>query len=133
VDARAIPALEWLMNMTYWKCEINKYEGLFVDQKYLDILALEFNDIVTICRHPGCNLATWNSISLKRKYSESLGCWLINDLYKPIFFHFSSIGIDLGKRDPMLSHYYNRYSEEVMYLSKMLLSNRNMEFQEKAV
>jgi hypothetical protein len=44
-----------------WKCEVNHKEGLFVDQKYLDM-------IPTMCRckivdHPGCNVAGWNVLA----------------------------------------------------------------------
>jgi hypothetical protein len=42
-----------------WRCEINAEDGLYVDQKYLDVFPALCN--CKIIKHRGCNVASWNS------------------------------------------------------------------------
>lgn len=102
-----IPAISWWAKMNFWECSKSAKHGLFVDQKYLDILALEFNDFVKICNHPGCNIAVWNSPTLNKSYDHTTNQWKINDIYDPIFCHFSSM--DFAAPDPMIMQYYKEY------------------------
>lgn len=100
-------ALEWWHTMTLWRCSQDKCQGLYDDQKYLDILALQFNKETRICDHPGCNLATWNTHTCKRSLIND--AWKIEDIYDPIFLHFSSMGDFSESSDPMLFYYYKKY------------------------
>ena len=106
-----VEALEWWCEMNIWRCSRDKCLGLHDDQKYLDILALKFHNNTTICDHPGCNLATWNSQSIKRSFIKDK--WKIQDIYDPIFLHFSSMDSVHPKNDPMLFMYYNEYLQKI--------------------
>lgn len=46
-----LEALTWWSSMNYWQCTKAKYYGLFDDQKYLDIMALQFYGCIKICEH----------------------------------------------------------------------------------
>lgn len=106
-NKNGIHALEWWHTMTLWRCSQEKCYGLYDDQKYLDILALQFNKQTRICDHPGCNLATWNTHTAKRSLINN--AWKIDDIYDPIFLHFSSIDSLSENSDPMLFYYYKEY------------------------
>lgn len=110
----SIQAITWWIKMNFWQCAKALQHGLYVDQKYLDILALEFSDIVRICDHPGCNLATWNSLTLTRSFENNK--WKINNIYDPIFCHFSTL--DTKINDDMLSMYYAEYKNKIKLLQK---------------
>lgn len=105
-----LEAMEWWSDMNYWQCSKIKSHGLFDDQKYLDIMALEFNKNIDICDHPGCNLASWNSLTIKRELINN--CWIINNNYKPIFCHFSDMNYNKSF-DPMLHEFYEQYNNEL--------------------
>lgn len=105
-----IPAITWWTKMNFWQCVKSFKNGLYVDQKYLDVLALEFSDVVRICDHPGCNLAIWNSQTSKRSFDANHK-WKINDRYNPIFCHFSTLNNKI--KDDMLSEYYDEYNNKI--------------------
>lgn len=106
-----IVPLNWWNRMNEWKCEQRKDYGLFDDQKYLDIMALEYNKCINICEHPGCNLATWNSQTINRSFED--GKWKIDQHYDPIFCHFSAIEHYPIDYDKMLYEYYQEYKYKV--------------------
>jgi hypothetical protein len=114
-NQNAAQALYWWHLMNLWKCEKNKYLGLFDDQKYLDILALNFNSVIDICDHAGCNLALWNRNTLIRSYSNDN--WKINNNFDPIFCHFSGINLhnytEYKNYDPMLFSYYEQFINKI--------------------
>lgn len=51
-------AMEWWKELCFWKTERNLEEGLFVDQRYLDLMPIEWG--ANICKHRGINAAPWN-------------------------------------------------------------------------
>lgn len=104
-----LPALEWWLKMNLWQCCKNNNYGLYDDQKYLDILGLEFNNLVRICEHPGCNLARWNTYVAVRSFVD--GKWKINNTYDPIFCHFS--GTNNIIEDPLLSEFKQEYKNKL--------------------
>lgn len=109
-NKNASKPLAWWHMMNYWKCEKNKNLGLFDDQKYLDTLALNFNSVIDICNHPGCNLALWNTTTIKRSYDHK---WTVGDGYDPVFCHFSGLNPEnclvYKNYDFMLFSYYREY------------------------
>lgn len=81
-------------------------EGVFVDQKFCDLVPLLFDEVY-IQRHVGSNVAYWNLQERKLALSEER--WIVNESTELMFYHFSGI-------DPMnrcqLSKYCNRYTLE---------------------
>ena len=75
--------------------------GLFVDQKWVNLVPGLFND-VNICRNKGLNMAYWNL------HERTLGGDLVVNGEVPlVFYHFSGISI----ADPSaISNYQNRFS-----------------------
>ena len=67
---------------------IDVTEGIFVDQKWINLFPC-FSDDIRILRLPGCNMAYWNLH--ERKLSKSVDGWLVNDLSRLMFFHFSNL------------------------------------------
>jgi hypothetical protein len=51
--------LDWWANKMLRGCRVDLESGIFVDQKYMDMLTC-FIDEVGVLRHPGYNVAYWN-------------------------------------------------------------------------
>jgi hypothetical protein len=72
-----------------------RWAGLFVDQKWINLVACYF-DSVHVLKHRGCNVAYWN---LHERTVEQAGAsWMVNGTSPLIFFHFSGISVDGGSR-----------------------------------
>lgn len=101
-------AINWWAGMCHYKTENNPEMGLFVDQKYLDILPVQFPD-VKILKHQGCNLASWNIETCKREIFN--GKLMINQQFEPIFIHFAKETIVhiLNRNDQLLHPYLEEY------------------------
>ncbi|OSZ77695.1 hypothetical protein CAP36_15120 [Chitinophagaceae bacterium IBVUCB2] len=101
-------AMEWWAEMCHYKMERRKELGLFDDQKYLDILPVQFPN-VQIIKHQGCNLASWNIDACKREMIN--GELRINKTYKPVFIHFSEDTIVniLNQNDKLLQPFLDEY------------------------
>jgi hypothetical protein len=83
--------LRWMTNRLTDYCYIDEKEGLFVDQKWLNLAPAYFD--VYILRHPGYNLAGWNLHETERKLLNMVGgIYRVKD--KPLrLIHFSGINI----------------------------------------
>ena len=105
-------AIAWWAGLCHYKTEDRKDLGLFVDQKYLDILPVQFEHVQVI-KHRGCNLASWNIDTSKREIVD--GLLRINKLYEPVFIHFAKDTIVniLNKNDALLRPYLDSYSREL--------------------
>ncbi len=106
----AINKVEEGENLIHWwskhcekNCTINLEEGIFVDQKWMDLVPCIFKNI-KILKNPGYNTAYWNLF--QRQIEKDGDAWLAKG--EPLrFFHFS--GIDL-KNPKIFSKHQNRFS-----------------------
>jgi hypothetical protein len=80
--------LDWWEHRCLYFGNIDVTEGIFVDQKWVDLFPCFSNDI-GILRLPGCNMAYWNLH--ERRLSKSADGWLVNDSSRLMFFHFSNL------------------------------------------
>lgn len=110
--SKGIPAIQWWAGMCHFKMEKKQELGLYDDQRYLDLMQVQFND-VHILRHQGCNLAAWNIHSCKRELKD--GRLLINGQYNPVFIHFTHDTINniLEKNDEFLRPYLDKYLQQL--------------------
>jgi hypothetical protein len=93
--------LRWWADRCRFDCRVDKAEGLFTDQRWMD-LSPGFVDSVDLIRHPGVNLAYWNLEG--RILERAADGWRVDG--QPLaFFHFS--GFD-PTRPKTLSKHQNR-------------------------
>ena len=81
---------QWWARMLYSYCIDDKVNGLFVDQKWCDLVPAFF-DKVNIIRDPGYNVASWN-LSTRTLSFDSRGNIMVNDRFPLRFFHFTKLG-----------------------------------------
>ena len=93
---------------TWWEqklerdCVVDMKRGLFVDQKWVDLVPSLFES-VCICRDPGWNVAYWNL--LRRDVTLSGSDYSVSGV--PLtFFHFSGLDYDKG----VFSKYQDRFT-----------------------
>lgn len=104
----AIEILDWWAMACAYRCEKNKPLGLFVDQRYLDLIPTQFSGS-TWFKHKGLNVASWN-IRMRPRLTSADG--LLTAAGDPIIcVHFSANTIrtiDDGEDrclEPVLSQY----------------------------
>lgn len=100
-------AMAWWLDCCISACEKNYSEGLYVDQRYLDLMPIYFSQ-VTVCRHRGYNLADWNR---HLRHKPTKGMALIPGRWKVRSVHFTRntiARIETGK-DAALEPYYREY------------------------
>jgi hypothetical protein len=104
-------AMDWWAMVCEYACEKNSMKGLYVDQKYLDLLPIYFDNI-GIMKHRGCNVAFWNLNDCKREKQPDETV-LIDGKYPIIFIHFSygTINAILKGLDPYLFPYLQEYAD----------------------
>ncbi len=94
--------LRWWQDRLYDHCVVRIEEGLFVDQKWIDLVPGMFEN-VHILAHPGHNVAYWNLNGRELKLEQE--GWRVNG--EPlVFFHFSGIQPDALE---LVSKHQNRY------------------------
>ena len=90
--------LSWWQNKLYDQCLVDLPKGLFVDQKWIDLVPGLF-DGVGILRDPGLNVAYWNLAH--RTITQTTSGYLVEG--RPLmFFHFSGF-------DPDNPHAFSRH------------------------
>ena len=121
----SLDILDWWITVCLHCCIINKKLGYYVDQKYLDMIPVRF-DNVHILRHKGCNIASWNINDCKRtKIGNDI---IINNQFPIIFIHFTRdtceqiiFGSDNILR-PLLNKYadcIDRYNPSISFISSI--------------
>lgn len=123
-SAKGKEAIDWWAGMCHYKMEKRKELGLYDDQKYLDLMQVQFPG-VEIIRHRGCNLASWNIDTCKR--STANGKLVINGEFEPVFIHFAKDTIVniINKNDELLRPFLDEYIEELKKENVDLLSSLN--------
>jgi hypothetical protein len=96
--------LSWWENRCLNLAFHEQREGLFVDQKWINLVPCFFNS-VKILKNPGCNMAYWNLH--ERRLSQDGGVWMVNQCTPLEFYHFSGISVDGGER---ISKYTDRFN-----------------------
>src|SRR5262249_51402356 len=92
--------LEWWTHRLLHYCYADIPEGLFTDQRWVDLAPAYFPDL-GIVRDPRYNVATWN---VHRRKATGVAPYGIRVEGRPLcFFHFS--GIDSGAQEFMLARY----------------------------
>ena len=117
-----IPAMKWWAGMCHYKMDRQVELGIYDDQKYLDLLPVEFPGS-GILRHQGCNLASWNIDTCKREIIN--GKLMINKIYEPVFIHFAKDTITniLNRNDELLKPYLDEYIQALQNENFDLLKN----------
>lgn len=90
--------IRWWAGKLHTDCYSAPEKGLFVDQKFVD-LAPAFIERLTVLRHPGYNVAYWNTAS--RSIEAAGGSYTANGA-PLMFFHFS--GVVPGRPDIYSKH-----------------------------
>jgi len=126
VSQQGRPAMEWWAGSCAYKCQKAPDQGLFVDQAYLDLFPVYF-DNVAIERHRGCNIATWNQIECERILSEN-GKTMIKGDYEIVFIHFTKStikGIKTG-RDYLLRPFLGKYQKSLDKYKTLLVNSTDI-------
>ncbi|MBK7147459.1 MAG: hypothetical protein IPH78_01245 [Bacteroidetes bacterium] len=115
--AAGLNILEWWAMVNSHRCEKNRAEGMWDDQKYLDMLPVRFSN-VGIVRHMGCNVAVWNKRDCIRTPHIS-GVRICSE-FPIVFIHFTNdtiedIRADKYGGDPLLKPYLSQYQERIEY------------------
>ena len=93
--------LDWWAERLTSYCLDDRQNGLFTDQKWVNLIPLFFDE-VTILKHSGVNVASWNIA--EREIRLIRGKYVISKSQEPlIFYHFS--GYDSGAHYIMLKRY----------------------------
>lgn len=94
--------LEWWCEKTEHDCVVDLANGLFVDQKWMDLVPGYIDDVVLL-RDPEYNIAYWNLH--ERELTEQSGKYFVDG--RPLaFFHFSGYSPD---RPLVLSRHQTRH------------------------
>jgi hypothetical protein len=122
---KGLPALNWWAGVCHYKMDRQPELGVYDDQKYLDVLPVEFEG-VRILRHKGCNLASWNIDTCKRELVN--GRLLINREFEPVFIHFAKDTISniLNRNDVLLQPYLDEYRQALEEQGFDLMKNLDL-------
>lgn len=89
-DEHTRAILRWLNSKMVTQCHDDPADGLFVDQKWFNLVPPYFNG-VKLVTHPGCNAAYWN---LHERELQGEGTHFTVNGQPLIFFHFSGYSLD---------------------------------------
>ncbi len=105
-------ALAWWAESCLYRCEKNRWRGLFDDQKYLDLIPI-IDPLAHIVQHKGCNVAEWNRTLCKRSMVD--GQVIINGQFPVVFVHFNSTTIReiMDQNDPLLIPLFEQYMNRI--------------------
>ena len=89
---QSMKLVKWWKDRLTTHCLIDKPRGIFVDQKWMDLAPLLFDEVF-ILKHPGYNMAWWNFA--ERKLLDFGDSFAVNNPDQMLyFFHFSGFKLD---------------------------------------
>jgi|LauGreDrversion4_2_1035121.scaffolds.fasta_scaffold103027_2 hypothetical protein len=97
--------LNWWEERLLTQCFINLKEGLFVDQLWINLVPLMFQDVFII-KDLGYNMAPWNLHERHLGYQNDK--LMVNERHQLVFYHFSSI--DFENKANISKPYYSRFN-----------------------
>ena len=99
-SAEGLRFVDWWSDRLRDFCYDDRGQGLFTDQKWIDLVPALFSDIAVL-REPQFNVSTWN-LSHRRLTGDPASGVLVNN--QPLcFYHFS--GLDSGAMKVMMDMY----------------------------
>jgi len=103
--SRGLEAIRWWASACAYKCQVDCEHGLYLDQKYLDLLHSRF-EAVDVIRHKGCNVAEWNRVDCRRVELDD-GRVVINGNEPIVFIHFDALTVRdiLCGKEPLLEEH----------------------------
>lgn len=93
--------LDWWWQKMEFDCVVDFEAGLFVDQKWIDLVPGIFDD-VRIIRNEGYDVAYWN-LGHRRVHRRNDGSYQVND-DRLVFFHFSGL-------DPLAPKSFSKHQD----------------------
>jgi hypothetical protein len=106
-DQKGLRALDWWALACESACLHSYEQGLYHDQRYLDLMPIYFPETV-IVRHMGYNLADWNA---QHRQADALGQRSVPDIWPVVLIHFTKNTIKKieSGSDPLLRDFYLHY------------------------
>lgn len=120
-ERETLEFLKWWANRLQYYCYIDSNTGLFLDQKWLNLIPCFF-DNYKVLRHDGYNFASWN---LSQRYiikTVDGQYWANNSPLR--FIHFSGLGKWF---DEKLNHYVKDLSNPLYFLKDDYIEEINRE------
>jgi len=120
-NEKGLYALDYWVKACISGCEVDFSKGLFVDQKYLDLMLIYFPETI-VCRHTGYNLAAWNIEMRNRFLVENEGA---TGSYEVALIHFTfdtMLQILLGK-DIILQPHFVKYRKKLNSAVNLLIDS----------
>jgi len=125
VNKNAITALNWWAECCLYNIKKSYWRGLFDDQKYLDLLPIQF-DKVNVLKNKGCNLAGWNysTYVLSRDSKNEI---VVENKFPLVFIHFSELSmVEFSKPNSFVFNEYNKYVEALRKYDKFYKFKKNV-------
>lgn len=121
-NKRATDILDWWLAACAFRME--KENGFYVDQAYLNLLTVYFPDRLHIITHKGCNLANWNRIVCKRQLVK--GEVHINGTDPVVFIHFTQATIHFieNGKDGLLAPHLKEYKKVLEKVSEATMKEK---------
>ncbi|MDC7999267.1 hypothetical protein [Gilvibacter sediminis] len=85
-NSESTHVLDWWLRACAYK--MSKEDGFYVDQVYLNLMPIYFQDDVMQINHKGCNVSNWNTVECERSLND--GTVVINNTYPVVFIHFTN-------------------------------------------
>jgi colanic acid/amylovoran biosynthesis glycosyltransferase len=119
---KGMKAIRWWRKCCEHAMSKDYSEGLYVDQKYLDLMPIIFENVFVV-KHMGCNVANWN-VNVCRRVDMGWNRIFINGQWPIIFIHFTKSLKDALERgeDGLIKPHFDLYQERVNKYKKLEMS-----------